>query len=251
MGLRDLLSGGGDRPRRLLPSDAPATLESFGLLNGPAPGGDPVAGLELGKIVQQGLQSDPDRTLDELVEACDSVGGWSYYGAWDILSTFAPDRQDDPRYVHIVDGLLDSLTAAGYGPGDIPMILTPRAIERQRAAQATSSEPASAPEPEPEIPPLGEGEQRLLQTVQRPDGNQNRIYLLHRRPDDFDHHTFVAVIHHSETGAFDPDAARAWHGGEDERTVYIRVAESYANSRTAMCEYWLEPHVQWYADRVL
>ena len=43
MGLRDLFSGGDDRPRRLLPSDAPATLESFGLLNGPAPGGDAVA----------------------------------------------------------------------------------------------------------------------------------------------------------------------------------------------------------------
>lgn len=250
MGLRDLFSGGGDRPRRLLPSDAPATLESFGLLNGPAPGGDPIAGLELGKIVQQGLQSDPDRTLDELVEACDSVGGWSYYGAWDILSAFAPDRQADPRYVHIVDGLLDNLTAAGYGPGDIPMVLTPRAIERQRAAQAAASE-GSPPEPEPEIPPLADGEQRLLKTVKRPDGNQNRIYLVHRRPDDSEDHRFVAVIHHSETGPFDVDSAPAWHSGEVERTVYIRVAESYANSRTAICEYWLEPQVQWYADRVL
>ena len=134
MGLRDLFSGGDDRPRRLLPSDAPATLESFGLLNGPAPGGDAVGG----QLVQKGLQSDPDRTLDELVEACDSVGGWSYYGAWDILSAFAPDRQDDPRYVHIVDGLLDDLTAKGYGPGDIPMILVPRAIARQRATRAAA-----------------------------------------------------------------------------------------------------------------
>lgn len=251
MGLRDLFSGGGDRPRRLLPSDAPTTLESFGQFNGPTSGGDAVAGLELGKVVQQGLQSDPDRTLDELVEACDSVGGWSYYGAWDILSAFAPDRQDDPRYVHIVDGLLDNLEAAGYGPGDIPMILKARAIERQRAAHAADPEAPSAADPEPEIPPLADGEQRLLQTVQRPDGNLNRIYLVHRRPADQEEHLFISVIHHSETGPFDLSTASAWHGGENERAVYIRVAESYANSRTAICEYWLEPHVQWYADRVL
>lgn len=247
--LRDMFSSGRDSGR-VLPTDAAAILESFGRFEGPAQGGDMRAGIELGQAVKAALVGSPDRVLDEMVEACDSIGGWSYYGAWDILSTFASDRTEDPRYVHIVDGLLDTLEAEGFGPGDIPMALTPRAIERQRAQRAASPEAESAPEPEPEIPPLAEGEQRLLQIVDRPDGNQNRIYLIHRRPDDYEDHRFVAVIHHSESSDFDFVTAMAWQGGADERTAYIRVAEAYANSRTAQCQYWLEPQVQWFADRV-
>jgi hypothetical protein len=247
---REALSFGRDDSGRLLPTDASAVLESFGRFEGPAPGGDMVAGIELGQVVKKALEMDPDRVLDEMVEACDSVGSWSYYGAWDILSAFASDREEDPRYVHIVDGLLDTLTEEGYGPGDIPMALTPRAIARQRAAQTAGPEATSAPESEPEIPPLADGEQRLLQIVDRPDGNQNKIYLIHRRPSDYEDHQFVAVIHHSETTDFDFETGSAWQGGVDERTVYIRVAEAYANSRTASCRYWLEPNVQWFADRV-
>lgn len=235
---------------RLLPPDAADTLESFGRSEGPAPGGDALAGIELGRAVKKALEVDPDRVLDEIVEACDSVGGWSYYGAWDILSAFCSDREEDPRYERIIDGLLDTMKAEGYGPGDIPMGLTARAIARDRAEQSASPATEAAPEPEPEIPPLADGEQRLLQIVDRPDGNQNRIYLIPRRPDDYEDHQFVAVIHHSETADFDFDTAWAWQGGADERTVYIRVAEAYANSRTASCEYWLEPSVQWFADRV-
>lgn len=108
MGLRDLLSSGGGRSGRLLPSDAPQTLEAFGRFEGPAPGGDMASGIDLGQTIKKGLEADPDRALDEIVEACDSIGGWSYYGAWDILSIYAPQRQDDPRYTHIVDGLLDT-----------------------------------------------------------------------------------------------------------------------------------------------
>lgn len=250
MGLRDAFSFGRERSGRLLPTNAAATLETFGRFEGPAPGGDMQAGIELGQTVKRALEIDPDRLLDEMVEACDSVGGWSYYGAWDILSAFASDRQEDPRYVHIVDGLLDTLQEEGYGPGDIPMILTPRAIERQRAKQVASPTTEKAPEPEPKIPPLADGERRLLKVVDRPDGNQNRIHLIHRRPSDYEDHQFVAVIQHSEATDFDFATARAWHGGADEREVYIRVAEAYANTRTASCQYWLEPDLQWFADRV-
>jgi hypothetical protein len=246
--LRNAFSAGDSG--RLLPPHAPAALESFGRAEGPAPGGDTQAGIELLQVVRKAFEVDPDRALDEIVEACDSVGGWSYYGAWDMLSTYASDREEDPRYVHVVDGLLDTLEAEGYGPGDIPMILTARSIARQRAKQAASPEPESPPEPEPEIPPLAEGEQRLLKVVGRPDGNQNRIYLIPRRPSDIDPYRFVAVVQHSDAPDFDFDTAFAWQGGEDERTVYIRVAEAYANSRTASCSYWLEPSVQWFADRI-
>lgn len=250
MGLRDLLSSGGGRSGRLLPSDAPQTLEAFGRFEGPAPGGDMAGGIDLGQTIKKGLEADPDRALDEIVEACDSIGGWSYYGAWDILSIYAPQRQDDPRYTHIVDGLLDTLREEGYGPGDVPMGLATRAVERERSRRAASPEADGAPEPEPEIAPLADEEQRLLQIVDRPDGNQNRIYLVHRRSSDHEDHRFVAVIHHSEAADFNFATARAWHGGEDERAVYIRVAEAYANAQTASCGYWLEPSVQWYADRV-
>lgn len=207
------------------------------------------AGLELGQAVEKALEIDPDRVLDEIVEACDAAGGWSYYGAWDILSAYASDHQDDPRYVHIVDGLLDTLEKEGYGPGDIPVILTPRAIARQRAEQVADPQAEGASDPEPEIPPLADAERRLLQVVDRPDGNQNKIYLIHRRPSDRENFQFVAVIHNSEDTDFDFDTETAWQGGENERVVYIRVAEAYANSRTASCEYWLEPAVQWFADR--
>jgi hypothetical protein len=251
MGLvKDLFSFGSGEPGRLLPPDAPAILESFGRHEGPAPGGDMVAGLNLGRTVRDALVVDPERVLDEIVEACDSVGGWSYYGAWDILSAYAADRQEDPRYVHVVDGLLDKLEEEGYGPGDIPMGLTPRAIERQRAERAARPATESVPEPEPDIPPLADGERRLLQVVDRPDGNQNKIYLIRRRPSDNENHQFVTVIHYSEATDFDFDTELVWHGGSDERAVYIRVAEAYANTRTASCGYWLEPDVKWFADRV-
>lgn len=230
-------------------------LESFGRSEGPAPSGDIgtgeiTAGLELGQAVKKALEVDPDRVLDELVEACDSVGGWSYYGAWDILSAYASNHETDPRYVHIIDGILDTLLEEGYGPGDIPMALTPRMIERQRAEQAASPETESVREAEPEIPPLTDGERRLLEVVDRPDGNQNRIYLIHRRPSDNEDHQFVAVIHSSEATDFAFDTEWAWQGGVDERAVYIRVAEAYANSQTASCRYWLEPNLKWFADRV-
>lgn len=128
------------------------------------------------------------------------------------------------------------------------IVLTPRAIERQRAEHAASPEAGRAPAPEPEIPPLADGERRLLKVIDRPDGNQNRVYLIHRRPSDDADYQFVAVIQSSESTDFDFDTAWAWQGGTDARGVYIRVAEAYANTRTALCDYWLDPNVKWFAD---
>lgn len=252
--LKDLFSPGDDRPRRLLPPDTSTILEELGRYEGPAPGGDPIPGLDLGRTVKNALKVDPERVLDEIIEACDSVRGWSFCGAWEILSTYASDREDDPRYVYIIDGLLDTLEDEGYGPGSISRILPPRVIARHWRhhwdEQPASPAAERAPEPEPEIPPLAEGERRLLQVVDRPDGNQNKIYLIHRRASDRDDWQFVAVVHFSEDTAFGFDTESAWMGGEDERAVYIRVAEAYANTRTASVSYWLEPSVQWFADRV-
>jgi hypothetical protein len=248
--LRDTFFGGG-RSAGLLPANAPALLESFGRGEGPAPGrGDARAAIELFEIIKKALDTDQERTLDELVAACDAVGGWSYYGAWELLHSFAPEREEDPRYVHIVDGLLDTLEADGFGPGDVPMALTERAVARQRAGRAAQPPVSGPPEPEPGIAPVAEGEQRLLEVVDRPDGNQNRIYLIRRPTTDSEPYPFVAVIQGSDDPDFDFETAWGWQRGADERTVYIRVAEAYANSRTAACGYWLDPDVQWFADRV-
>lgn len=246
--LRDTIFGGG-REERLFPPTTATLLETYGRAEGPMPGGDREAGIQLLQIVRRAIDTDQDRALDELVEICDSVGGWSYYGAWDMVHSFASEPEEDPRYLHLVDGLLDTLEAEGGGPGDIPMALTQRAIARTRARQAAQPAPA-APEPEPAIAPLADGEQRLLQIVDRPDGNQNRIYLIRRPPSETEPYPFVAVIQSSDDPDFDFDTAWGWQRGSDERTVYIRVAEAYANSRAAAFGYWLEPHVQWFADRV-
>jgi hypothetical protein len=248
MGFLSRIFSSDGHSRNLLPADAPVVLESFGRHESPAPGGDIVPGIELVHTVKEALKTNPDRVLDELVAACDSIGGWSYYGAWDMLSAFASDREEDARYVHIVDGVLDKLHEEGYGPGDVPMVLTRRRIERERAAAQNKER---VPEAEPAIPSLAPGERRLLQVVDRPDGEQNKIYLIHRRSSDAAGHQFVAVIHCSEDATFDFDTERGWEGGIDERAVYIRVAEAYANSRTATCGYWIDPGVQWFADRVV
>ena len=50
-------------------------------------------GLDLGLTVREAVQVDPDRVLDEMVEACDKAGGWAYWGAWDILGTYARDHE--------------------------------------------------------------------------------------------------------------------------------------------------------------
>lgn len=245
-----ILSGSSD-DGRLLPRDTPEVLASFGQSESPAAGGEMGPGLDLGRTVREAVQVDPDRVLDEMVEACDKAGGWAYWGAWDILGTYARDHEKDLRFVHIVDGVIDTMRAKGYGPGDIPMGLTARMIERDRAKAAEAPGAGeSEPEPEPAIPALAEGEQRLLKVIDRPDGNQNKIYLIHRRSSDDEDDRFVAVIHCSESDDFSFENEWAWKGGADERAVYIRVAEAHANGRTRSCEYWLDSQVQWYADRV-
>jgi hypothetical protein len=52
---------GQGRAKRLLPHGAPAILESFGRHEGPAPGGDVLAGIEFGQAVKKALAMDPER----------------------------------------------------------------------------------------------------------------------------------------------------------------------------------------------
>jgi hypothetical protein len=110
---------------------------------------------------------------------------------------------------------------------------------------------------EPDIAPLEEGEERLLQTVHRADGNRNDIYLLHRRRSD-DAATgagepinFVAVIRSTDQDPNDSSPPWAWQRGPTERSIYIALAEAIVNAPPPPgSSVWLHPDVQWFADRI-
>lgn len=110
---------------------------------------------------------------------------------------------------------------------------------------------------EPQIPPLSEDEERLLQTVNRADGNRNDIYLVHRRSSD-DEATgtgepvnFVAVIRSTDQDPSDTSPLWAWQRGPTERSIYIAVAEAIVNAPPPPGNsVSLHPDVQWFADRI-
>ena len=110
---------------------------------------------------------------------------------------------------------------------------------------------------EPQIAPLTGGEERLLQTVHRADGNRNDIYLVHRRPSDDEASgtgepaNFVAVIRSTDQDPSDTSPPWAWQRGPTERSICIALAEAIVNAPplpgTSVSLY---PHVQWFADRI-
>ena len=106
------------------------------------------------------------------------------------------------------------------------------------------------------IAPLGPGEERLLQTVHRADGNRNDIYLAHRRPSDPETMgtnepiNFVAIIRATDD-PHDGSPAYAWQHGPTEISVYRAVAEASVNAgvlpgNTATNA----PDLQWFVDRI-
>ena len=110
---------------------------------------------------------------------------------------------------------------------------------------------------EPDIAPLEEGEERLLQTVHRADGNRNDIYLLHRRPSDDaargagEPVNFVAVIRSTDQDPDDSSPRWAWKRGPTERSIYIALAEAIVNAPPLPgSSVSLHPDVQWFADRI-
>jgi hypothetical protein len=112
-------------------------------------------------------------------------------------------------------------------------------------------------EPEPTIPPLGDDQERLLQTVHRPDGNRNDIYLVRRRPGDAEAMgtgepvQFVAIIRSTDQDPNDASPPWAWQRGPDERTIYIRLAEAFVNAPPPPgASATLDADVQWFVDRL-
>jgi hypothetical protein len=119
------------------------------------------------------------------------------------------------------------------------------------------SEDASDRLDEPHIPPLADGEERLLQTVRRADGNRNEIYLVHRRPSDDEFIgdepiNFVAVIRYPDDDLGDTSVPSAWKRGPTERSIYIAIAEAFANVGVLPGSLLLslDPDVQWFVDRI-
>jgi hypothetical protein len=119
------------------------------------------------------------------------------------------------------------------------------------------SQDASGRVDEPHIPPLADGEERLLQTVRRADGNRNEIYLVHRRPSD-DAFTgagepinFVAVIRYPDEDSGDTSVPSAWQRGPSERSIYIAIAEAFANVGVLPgSSVSNHPDVLWFVDRI-
>ncbi len=123
------------------------------------------------------------------------------------------------------------------------------------AREPAAAEPGSTANAEPSIVPLADGEERLLQTVHRPDGNRNDIYLVHRSQSDEgttgsgEPVNFLAIIR--STDAEPGSAPLAWHRGPDERSIYIRVAEAFVNAPPPQgASASLDPGVQWFVDRI-
>ena len=128
----------------------------------------------------------------------------------------------------------------------------------QAAVEATQLSPLTEPQDgEPVIPPLAPGEERLLNTVHRADGNRNEIYLVHRRPSD-DQVTgagepinFVAIIRSTDADPNDSSPQWAWQRGPTERSIYIAIAEANVNAPPPPgASATTHPDVQWFADRI-
>lgn len=123
------------------------------------------------------------------------------------------------------------------------------------AREPAAAEVGSTANAEPSIVPLADGEERLLQTVYRPDGNRNDIYLVHRRPSDDgtmgsgEPVNFLAIIR--STDAEPGSQPFAWQRGPDERSIYIRVAEAFVNAPLPPgASANLDAAVQWFVDRI-
>lgn len=109
---------------------------------------------------------------------------------------------------------------------------------------------------EPEIAPLGPGEERLLQVVHRLDGNRNDIYLVHRSATDYESKGLDGSVNFAATIKSTDDPERttpywAWQTGETERSIYIRLAEAFSNSPPLPgVRVEFDDAVQWYVDRI-
>lgn len=83
------------------------------------------------------------------------------------------------------------------------------------------------------VRPFGPDEQRLLGVITRPDGNENRVCLIHRRDND---HAMTAtgeqVKYVAATTFTDrpDDPPMEWFYGATAEDVVIRVAEAWVNA---------------------
>lgn len=89
------------------------------------------------------------------------------------------------------------------------------------------------PMPSIQVAPLAEGEERLVQTVHRPDGNRNDIYLIHSGPEHGDVMgtgepvRFVAVIR--STDETSGGEGNVWFRASTLEALYAEIATAYRN----------------------
>ena len=128
---------------------------------------------------------------------------------------------------------------------------------RERLEAMTATQMTETLEGEPAIPPLMVGEERLLLTVHRADGNRNDIHLMHRRPTDDqmmgtgEPINFVAVIRSTDEDPNDTSALSPWQRGPTERSVYIAIARAVVDAPPLPgTSVWFHQDLQWFADRI-
>lgn len=89
------------------------------------------------------------------------------------------------------------------------------------------------PMPSIQVAPLGEGEERLVQTVHRPDGNRNDIYLIHSGSEHGDVMgtgepvRFVAVIRSTDDTS--GGEGTMWFRASTLEGLYVEIATAYRN----------------------
>lgn len=247
-----------------LPPDFGRTLELYGRweINPQGAGIDisQIGGGNLQYEMWQISQIDKEAFVRAVAQVALSTGGWALYGGERLVMNQVDTYPTltEPDYLALLDATTDFLIAQGGGPGWMPPYYMTRLADTGRLGrlrERVTDEPE--PAPEPEIAPLEEGEERLLQTVYRTDGNRNDIYLLHRRPDDEnvtgsgEPSNFIAIIRSTDQDPADMRPLWAWQMGPTERSIYIRIAVASVNAPPLPgVQMWLHPDVQWFADRV-
>lgn len=246
-------------------------------------------GIEFPTIGSPRWQEFETRVCAELLEACDEHGGWTIAGALCVALDLDSDSQN-ANYLAIIDRAAAFLHDEGVSAADIPPFVldrwheshtswnsnrqqdtaptqapgpgqTPPVTVATAAADSAAASEASLSrdiDPEPSLPSLETGEERVIRVVHRPDGNRNEICVAHRRDERDDEAmagaagrpiNFIAFIRSTDS---DPNRApRAWYGGPTLRSVYILVAEGAVNAPPPRgFTTWDAPHLAWFIARV-
>lgn len=114
-------------------------------------------------------------------------------------------------------------------------------VEQHRASNRPSM-------PSIHVAPLAEGEERLVQTMHRPDGNRNDIYLVHSAPEHGDvmgtgeQVRFVAVIRSTDESS--DGEGTMWFRVSTLEGLHGEIATAYRNQPPPGFGVWNAPEIE-------